>query len=148
MQSPQNRALELFNQALKQSVYLSYEMQKHESKAIVYNNLQAIKQCLFEVSQKTGLTKQLKEMYIYYEEVKKNIDIIQMEKKNKRKFVIIAKTSSGNFVKFRTNNIEKTIIFLNDKHQIYFANIFSNTGQNKGMLVYTYGKKKGIETAH
>lgn len=76
MQSPQNRALELFNQALKQSVYLSYEMQKHESKAIVYNNLQAIKQCLFELSQKIGLTKQVKEMYIYYEEVKKNIDII------------------------------------------------------------------------
>ena len=71
-----------------------------------------------------------------------------MEKKNKRKFVIIAKTSSGNFVKFRTNNVEKTIIFLNDKHQIYFANIFSNNGPNKGMLIYTYGKKKGIEAAH
>ena len=76
MQSPQNRAIELFNQALKQCVYLSCEMQKNESKAIVYNNLLAIKQCLYEISIKTGLTKDLKDMFTYYEEVKKNIDTI------------------------------------------------------------------------
>ena len=76
MQSPENRALELFNQALKQCVFLSYEMQKHEAKNIVYNNLFAVKQCLYELSNKIGLTRDLKEMFKYYEEVKKNIDII------------------------------------------------------------------------
>ena len=70
------------------------------------------------------------------------------DKKPRRKFVIIAKSSAGNFVRFRTNNINKTLTFLIDKYQIYFANIFSNKGTNRGLLIYTYGKKKGLEPAH
>jgi hypothetical protein len=68
--------------------------------------------------------------------------------KPRRKFVIIAKASSGNFVKFRTNNFERTINFLINKHQIFFANIFSNKGTDRGKMLYTYGKRKGIEPAH
>lgn len=74
MQNPENKALELFNQALKQCVYLSYDMQKHEAKNIVYNNLYAVKQCLSEVAEKVGYTKDIKFMFNYYDIVKSNID--------------------------------------------------------------------------
>ena len=73
---------------------------------------------------------------------------IQKIKKPRRKFVIIAKAQTGNFVKFRTNKIENTLKFLCEKHQIFYANIFSNKGANKGLLIYTYGRKKGLEPAH
>jgi hypothetical protein len=71
-----------------------------------------------------------------------------MEKKVKRKFVIIAKTAAGNFVKYRTNNIDKTIEFLIKKHEIFYCNVFSNKGINRGLMLYTYGRKKGLEPAH
>jgi hypothetical protein len=76
MQSPENRALELFNQALKQCVFLSYEMQKNEAKNIVYNNLFAVKQCLNEVAEKIGYTRDIKALFNYYDIVKTNIDKI------------------------------------------------------------------------
>jgi len=74
MQKPEDKALELFNQALKQCIYLSYEMQKHEAKNICYNNLYAVKQCLSEIALKIGYTRDVKFMYNYYDQVKTNID--------------------------------------------------------------------------
>lgn len=74
MQKPEDRALELFNQALKQCIFLSYEMQKYEAKNICYNNLFAVKQCLSEVAEKIGFTRDIKFMFNYYENVKINID--------------------------------------------------------------------------
>ena len=64
-------------------------------------------------------------------------------RKQKRKFVIIAKTDTGIYLKFKTNNIVNTIEFLKNKYKIYFANIYVNTGDTNGTLVYTYGKNKG-----
>ena len=68
-------------------------------------------------------------------------------RKQKRKFVIIAKTDTGIYLKFKTNNIVNTIEFLKKKCKIYFANIYVNTGDTNGTLVYTYGKNKGLEAA-
>lgn len=76
MQKPENKALELFNQALKLCVYLSYEMQKHEAKNICYNNLLAVKQALGELAEIQGYTKDIKTMFNYYDIVKTNIDKI------------------------------------------------------------------------
>ena len=68
-------------------------------------------------------------------------------RKPKRKFVIIAKTDTGVYLKFKTNNIVNTVEFLKNKYKIYFANIYVNTGDTNGTLVYTYGKNKGLEAA-
>jgi len=68
-------------------------------------------------------------------------------RKQKRKFVIIAKTDTGIYLKFKTNNIVNTIEFLKKKYRIFFANIYVNTGNTNGTLVYTYGKNKGLEAA-
>ena len=68
--------------------------------------------------------------------------------KKRRKFVIIAKVSSENFVKYRTNKIENTIQFIAKKYNgLRYANIFCNDGANRGALVFTYGIKKGLEPA-
>lgn len=70
-------------------------------------------------------------------------------KTDKRKYVIIAKINNTNFVKYRTNNIENTILFLKNKYTDFrYANIFSKIGVNKGMLLYTYGKIKGLQIAY
>ena len=68
-------------------------------------------------------------------------------RKQKRKFVIIAKTDTGIYLKFKTNNIVNTIEFLKKKYRIFFANIYVNTGDRNGTLIYTYGKNKGLEAA-
>ena len=68
-------------------------------------------------------------------------------RKQKRKFVIIAKTDTGIYLKFKTNNKVNTIEFLKKKYIIFFANIYVNTGDTNGTLVYTYGKNKGLEAA-
>jgi|LakMenE01Jun11ns_1017448.scaffolds.fasta_scaffold9607617_1 hypothetical protein len=71
------------------------------------------------------------------------------KKTDKRKFVIIAKVSNDNFVKYRTNNIDNTILFIKNKYPDFrFANIFSKIGINKGLLLYTYGKIKGLQNAY
>lgn len=76
MQKAENRALELFNQALKQAIHLDKELLKEEAKSIVLNNLYAVKQCLYEMEQLIGLTKDVKFMYSYYAAVKKAIETI------------------------------------------------------------------------
>jgi hypothetical protein len=66
-------------------------------------------------------------------------------KKDYRKYVIIAKVERDKFVKYRTNNIEKTIAFIKQKYgNCLFANIFYKRGTNKGLQFASYGKNKGL----
>jgi len=71
-----------------------------------------------------------------------------METKKKRKFVAIAKASNGNFVKYRFNDLKNFTDFVIKKHNPFFFNVFSNTGINKNLLMFTWGRKKGLEPAH
>jgi hypothetical protein len=72
-----------------------------------------------------------------------------MQKKDKRKYIIIAKVSNENFVKYRCNNIENCILFIKNKFGDFrYANIFAKGGSNKGQLLFTYGKFKGLQTAY
>ena len=70
------------------------------------------------------------------------------ETRKKRKFVAIAKAENSNFVKYRFNDLNKFIEFIVKKHNPFFFNVFSNTGINKGLLMYTWGRKKGLEPAN
>ncbi len=71
------------------------------------------------------------------------------KKIDKRKFVIIAKVSNNNFVKYRANDIENCIKFIRTKYTDFrFANIFAKNGVNKGKLLFTYGKIKGLQNAY
>ena len=66
-------------------------------------------------------------------------------KKDYRKYVIIAKVDKDIFVKYRTNNIEKTIAFIKKKYgNCLFANIFYKRGINKGSQFGSWGKNKGL----
>jgi hypothetical protein len=72
-----------------------------------------------------------------------------MEKKAKRKFVVIVKIGNDqtikNFVKYRTNNIENFIKFMLKKYpNSLWANFYNNTGTNKNAIFKTWGKKKGL----
>lgn len=69
--------------------------------------------------------------------------------KNRRKFVIIAKVDNYVFVKYRSNNVENFIYkFLLVKWPgARFANIYSGKGQDKGSLLFTWGKIKGLQSA-
>lgn len=70
-------------------------------------------------------------------------------KKYKKKFCVIAKIDSVNFVKYRTDNIENCLLFLKNKYVgLRYANIFSNRGINENKLLYTYGKIKGLQNAN
>jgi hypothetical protein len=72
-----------------------------------------------------------------------------MQKKDKRKFVIIAKVGNDNFVKYRCNDIENCIKFIRNKYLDFrYANIFSKTGINKGKMLFTYGKHKGLQNSY
>lgn len=71
--------------------------------------------------------------------------------KNRRKFVAIAKVQSSpeHFVKYRFNDMNNFIEFMKRKHPgVLFINIFSNKGVNKNMLLYTWGKVKGLQNAY
>jgi len=67
--------------------------------------------------------------------------------KQKKKFCIIAKINNGSFVKYRSNNLDNFFIFLNKKYNVYYANVFSNSGADERKLIYTYGKHKGLQPA-
>jgi hypothetical protein len=70
------------------------------------------------------------------------------EKKIK-KFVSVAKVDNTKFVKYRFNDINKYIEFqLRKWPDTRFINIFSNKGADKRKLLYTYGRKKGLEPSH
>jgi len=66
-----------------------------------------------------------------------------------KKFVSIAKVDNTTFVKYRFNDIDKYILFqLKKWPDTRFINIFSNKGADKRKLLYTYGRKKGLEPSH
>lgn len=66
-------------------------------------------------------------------------------KKDYRKYVLIAKVGHERFVKYRTNNIQKTIAFITQKYgNCLFANIFYKRGSNKGIKYGSWGKHKGL----
>ena len=68
-----------------------------------------------------------------------------MEKKSRRKFVIIAKVDTNTFVKYRSNDINNFLKFALKKYPgLRFANIYSNKGADRGRLIGTYGSKKGL----
>jgi len=68
-----------------------------------------------------------------------------MKEKKRKKFAIICKVDSANFVKYRSSNIENFFKFALKKYPgLRYANIFSNTGTNRGQLIGTYGNKKGL----
>ena len=72
-----------------------------------------------------------------------------MKKKARRKFVIIAKVDSSNFVKYRSDNIDNLLIFLKKKYSdLRFANIYSNQGADQNKLLYTWGKIKGLQKGY
>lgn len=72
-----------------------------------------------------------------------------MIKKDKRKYVIIAKVSNDVYVKYRCNDIMNCVNFLKTKYNDFrFANIFSKNGADKGKLLFTYGKFKGLIPAY
>lgn len=72
-----DRAIELFNQNIKLCCYLSHDLKVAECKELSLNNVLAIKQCLFDLSQKTGLTAEIKEQFNFYELVKLEIEKIK-----------------------------------------------------------------------
>lgn len=68
--------------------------------------------------------------------------------KKSRKYIVIAKIQTDHFVKYRSNDIEKVIKFITTKYPpVKFMNIYSNTGDHKGKMLYTWGSKKGLEIA-
>ncbi len=68
--------------------------------------------------------------------------------KKSRKYVVIAKIQADQFVKYRSNDIDKVIKFITTKYPpVKFMNIYSNAGDHKGKMLYTWGKNKGLETA-
>jgi hypothetical protein len=69
--------------------------------------------------------------------------------KPKKKYVTISKVDKDKFVKYRVNDLHNFTLFITKKYPLFrYSNIFCNTGQNKGMLVYTYGKHKGLNLAY
>lgn len=71
------------------------------------------------------------------------------DEKSRRKFIIIAKVDQNTFVKYRCNDLTNLFEFLLRQYPgLLFVNIFSNKGADKGALVYTWGRKKGLEKAY
>lgn len=72
-----------------------------------------------------------------------------MRKKRSRKFVIIAKVDTTQFVKYRSDDYNNLLKFMLNKYSSFrFANIYCNEGANKGKLIFTYGKIKGLQNAY
>jgi len=71
------------------------------------------------------------------------------KEKRRKKFTVITKIDGINFVKHRTNEPQKFInsFILFKWPGARFANIFSNKGPDRKRLIYTWGKKKGLEPA-
>ena len=68
--------------------------------------------------------------------------------KKSRKYVVIAKIEANHFVKYRSNDIDKVVKFITTKYPpVKFMNIYCNSGDHKGKMVYTWGKNKGLEAA-
>ena len=57
-------------------------------------------------------------------------------------------TKTNICVKYRFNNIDNFLKFMNLKYKVQWINIFFRTGNQANKLAYTYGSKKGLEKAH
>lgn len=69
--------------------------------------------------------------------------------KPKKKYVTISKVDKDKYVKYRVNDLKNFTEFIVKKYPLFrYSNIFSNTGTNKGMLIYTFGKHKGLNLAY
>jgi len=79
-----------------------------------------------------------------------------IRKKNKveRKFSAIAKigfdtsTKQNICVKYRFNDVNKFIIFINNKFNPLWINIYYRTGEQRNKLAYTWGRNKGLQSAY
>lgn len=75
MLKPEEKALDLFNRALKQCVTLSVEMNKMEAKKLCYNNLMAIKESFYDIMMFDDVPPfKLTKTINYYNKVKEVID--------------------------------------------------------------------------
>jgi len=69
--------------------------------------------------------------------------------KPKKKYVTISKVGQDQYVKYRVNDLNNFQLFILKKYPLFrYSNIFANTGSNKGMLIYTLGKYKGLNLAY
>lgn len=71
-------------------------------------------------------------------------------KKGAKRYTAIAKVGyiqgKGNVcVKYRFNNLDNFMAFIRKKYDPYWINIFYKSGDQAGMLAYTWGRKKGLE---
>jgi len=71
------------------------------------------------------------------------------KEKRRKKYTAITKVDSEKYVKHRTNDPQKFInsFILFKWPGARFINFFSNKGPDKRKLIYTWGKKKGLEPA-
>ena len=80
--------------------------------------------------------------------------MIQKRKKAERKFSAIAKIGYDKnlkqniCVKYRFNNLDNFLNFIQKKHNPFFVNIYFRTGVNARQLAYTWGRNKGLQSAH
>ena len=51
-------------------------------------------------------------------------------------------------VKYRFNDVNKFIIFINNKFNPLWINIYYRTGEQKNKLAYTWGRNKGLQSAY
>lgn len=75
-----------------------------------------------------------------------------MGKKKEKRFIAIAKVGydpgRGNIcVKYRFNDLNNFLAFMQRKYTPYWINIFNKTDPQAGKLVYTWGRKKGLQDA-
>jgi hypothetical protein len=69
--------------------------------------------------------------------------------KPKKRYVTISKVDKDKFVKYRVNDLHNFTQFITNKYPNFrYSNIFYNTGQNEGKLIYTFGKRKGLNLAY
>ena len=80
---------------------------------------------------------------------------MKKSKRKDRKFTLIAKVDydpilkQAKCVRFKTNNIDNTIKFLQIKFtKLAWINIYGRIGADKGKLLETWGSKKGRQLAH
>lgn len=72
------------------------------------------------------------------------------ENKPRKKYVCIAKVDNGvnsSFVKYRCNDLQNFIQFITKRYNVFYFNAFSNTGTNRGLMMFTWGSKKGLQPA-
>lgn len=79
---------------------------------------------------------------------------MENRKRPLRKFTAIAKigydvTAKQNImVKYKFNDLDNFIKFMQRKWQPLYINIFYLAGAERGKLVYTWGRKKGLQPAN